>query len=88
MAHNPNPNDPTNWSVDEAFEVFNYTIECLTYFQDTRDVLIEILAGLPHDNLNNLLRVEGLLSDIRTQVALWDRCRELTNRILKQKLRT
>ena len=82
------PDNPNNWTQDEAFEVFDYTIECLTFFQDTRDVLSEIFAGLPRDNVENLLRVGELLSIIRTQVARWDRCRKLTNRILKRKLRT
>ena len=81
------PNNPNNWTQDEAFEVFEYTIECLTFFQDTRDILSVVFEHLPRDNIENLLRIGDLLSIVRRQVGRWDRCRRLTNRILKWKLR-
>ena len=79
----PNPNE---WSVDTAFEVFEYTIEGLTLYQDARDALIVALVRLPSDGAEDLILVRGLLSYVSRQVALWDKLRSITNRILKQKL--
>ena len=81
------PNNPNNWTQNEAFEVFEYTIDCLTFFQDARDILNVVLERLPHDNIENLLRIGDLLSIVRRQVGRWDRCGRVTNRILKRKLR-
>ena len=78
---------PNEWTVDMAFEVFEYTIDCLTHYQDARDALIVALERLPYDNAENLIIIGGLLSYTRHQVELWDYCRRITNRILKQKLR-
>ena len=62
------PNNPNNWTQNEAFEVFEYTIDCLTFFQDARDILNVVLERLPHDNIENLLRIGDLLSIVRRQV--------------------
>ena len=78
---------PNEWTVDMAFEVFEYTIDSLTHYQDARDALIVTLERLPNDSAENLIIVGGLLSYARRQVELWDYLRRITNRILKQKLR-
>ena len=80
-------NLPRDWTHHEAFKVFEYTIDCLTFLQDMRDTLNVVLECLPPDNIERLLRVGDLLSIIRRQVKRWDRCRRVTNRILKRKLR-
>ena len=48
------PNNPNNWTQNEAFEVFEYTIDCLTFFQDARDILNVVLERLLRDNIENL----------------------------------
>ena len=78
---------PNEWTVDMAFEVFEYTIDSLTHYQDARDALIVTLERLPNGSAEDLIFVEGLLSYVRRQVELWDNLRRITNGILKHKLR-
>ena len=79
-------NLPRDWTHHEAFEIFEYTISCLTFFQDMRDSLNVEYACLPPDDIAGLLRVGALLSICRRQVREWDRCRRVSNRLLKRTL--